>query len=898
MFIYAKESTVKRITSVPASSVYVYLCPHCTHLEQGASYQHQCIGISNNKYRVTYRTNTPQDSTVSGYMGPTMHVYDNSDTYNGQPAAEIGYSDTALRKNSYTCKGYVFVGWNTKADGSGTTFTDGQEVLNLTTEDDGIVKLYAQWKKAESSLLLDANGGTYNGRAVYEQKQKYGTTYRVDNSLIVPPAGYKVTFQTNGGASVAPITTTKTFDYWEKQPGFYGEFKNNIYTFQRENGTKDRLKAQYVNDSFKLPDCTGSNASLVGWYDAPSLRDDSFVGKPGDELIVDKNTVLYAKWAPLTLWAYEDYDSHGGVGAVDLKWQQKDGKSKYYRLYQSEDKTTWKQITESSDVGNISSVNESFGYSGTQGTYKAPYSGLYALTAYGAQGGSYGSYSGGKGGLVTGKVWLEAGEIITYTIGGQNGYNGGGSATSYGNGGGATTIVSNRKGTLLIAGGGGGASSNGNGGAGGSTVNLRPDNVSSGAYGQAGGGGGYVGGKAGEVIVHSHSASGCVYHTHSGNTTSGGGCYKTPVVTTKTCYYTDEGWRYEYPYGGCHLCGQGNIREISCHYYGHSACGQEGGHWGQNVCGACGGTMYEWGEFLTGSHPYDVTTYALSCTLKVGWQCPYTEGQVVSSTPAYGGSNYVNTSAVSGYTQSAGNRTGNGAFVITSESIGYLDELYLNNVLAKDKAAPGVIPSYTESLVGEDVCRIQVIEPEDYGTLYYHRAESYEAGTIKKLVDSNVTENTLISGVSGYRYFVDGNAAGTVTKAHAFTNTNRVDISMQTTQRYLHIAAADVAGNIGPTKNILIPKKDDPDIEIDEEYTEDVPLKTREMSLEDTDYVYGIGNRTFYVKADGDTEHVLWVSGYVDGKATNDYQVDFLQMVSLSGALSDQDPQSEHNSRG
>ena len=50
MLIYARESTVRQITSMPASSTYVYLCPHCTHLEQGHSYQHYCIAISNNRY--------------------------------------------------------------------------------------------------------------------------------------------------------------------------------------------------------------------------------------------------------------------------------------------------------------------------------------------------------------------------------------------------------------------------------------------------------------------------------------------------------------------------------------------------------------------------------------------------------------------------------------------------------------------------------------------------------------------------------------------------------------------------------------------------------------------------------------------------------------------------------
>lgn len=998
MFIYAKESTVRRITSVPASSVYVYLCPHCTHLEQGHSYQHRCIAISSNKYRVTYRPNDPNDSSVEGYMAPTMHVYDNSATYNGKPVADIGYTDTALRKNSFACKGYVFAGWNTKADGSGTSYTDGQEVMNLTAEEDGIVKLYAQWKKAESSLLVDANGGTYNGQAVYEQKQKHGTTYHVDNKLLVPPAGYKVTFQTNGGATVNPITTTKSFDSWEMQPGFSGQFKDDIYHFSGANGTRDRLKALYSNNGFVLPVCTRNNASLVGWYENASLSDASFVGKPGDKIIVDKDTVLYAKWATLTLWAYDDYDSHGGVGAVDLKWEQKDGKSKYYLLYQSEDKLAWKQISESSDVGNVSSVNKSYGYSGRNETYIVPYSGLYTLTAYGAQGGSYGSNSGGKGGMVTGKVWLEAGEIITYTIGGQNGYNGGGSASQYGNGGGSTNIVSNRQGTLLIAGGGGGASSNGNGGAGGSAVNLRTDNVASGASGQAGGGAGHVGGKAGEYITHSCTDS--CYTTYNKTTSAGSSFYAayTPGMTNgwggtprlsggsifygghsaadgfslslqagnRSTYFSTPGtgtltfnvnnfdWGTDCTWGGLghmtvEVYNQAGTRLLSrntnslanslttsvetvcmesgCPYhritkyhYTYTDTYVKGTKWYKPA--------YSWQDHddrwrgvtqydsisLNVTLPIDASTTGIYVVVKYQTTeldgnsgaasavtisnvkysyshrekvCGYYDGQVISSTPAYGGSNYVNTGAVSGHTTSAGNRSGNGAFVITSASVGFLDELFLNDVLAKDKAAPGVIISYTESLVGEDVCRIRVAEPKDYGTLYYHRAESYEAGAATKLVDSNVTENTLISGVNGYRYYVDGNAAGTVTGSHTLTKTGSVEVSMQTTVRYLHIAAVDVAGNIGPTKNIPIPKKDDPDIEVDEEYTEDVPLKTRQMTLEDTDHVYGIGNKTFYVKADGNTEHVITFSGYVDGKATSDYQVDCLQMVSLSGTSSE-----------
>ena len=50
-----------------------------------------------------------------------------------------------LTANTFTRENYNFSGWNTSANGSGTSYTDGQSVSNLTTESNGTVTLYAQW---------------------------------------------------------------------------------------------------------------------------------------------------------------------------------------------------------------------------------------------------------------------------------------------------------------------------------------------------------------------------------------------------------------------------------------------------------------------------------------------------------------------------------------------------------------------------------------------------------------------------------------------------------------------------------------------------------------------------------------------------------------------------------
>jgi uncharacterized repeat protein (TIGR02543 family) len=62
----------------------------------------------------------------------------------------------ALTKNNFFVPGgYLFNGWNTAADGSGNSYADGAVVQNLTSVNDGIVTLYAQWKLGNNSLSAD-----------------------------------------------------------------------------------------------------------------------------------------------------------------------------------------------------------------------------------------------------------------------------------------------------------------------------------------------------------------------------------------------------------------------------------------------------------------------------------------------------------------------------------------------------------------------------------------------------------------------------------------------------------------------------------------------------------------------------------------------------------------------
>ena len=87
---------------------------------------------------VTFEANGSAEYPVEGTMAPQ--------TVNAK-------TNTALNANSFTREGYSFTGWNTKADGTGKTYADG-EIVNFSAD----TTLYAQWTQ-NPVITFDANGG-------------------------------------------------------------------------------------------------------------------------------------------------------------------------------------------------------------------------------------------------------------------------------------------------------------------------------------------------------------------------------------------------------------------------------------------------------------------------------------------------------------------------------------------------------------------------------------------------------------------------------------------------------------------------------------------------------------------------------------------------------------------
>ena len=101
--------------------------------------------------------------------------FDGNTADGGSTSDQVMTYDQAanLTANGYTKTGYTFAGWNTQSDGGGTAYTDGQNVINLTSVEGESVTLFAQWRANNYTIQFDGNtadgGDTANQVMTYDQ---------------------------------------------------------------------------------------------------------------------------------------------------------------------------------------------------------------------------------------------------------------------------------------------------------------------------------------------------------------------------------------------------------------------------------------------------------------------------------------------------------------------------------------------------------------------------------------------------------------------------------------------------------------------------------------------------------------------------------------------------------
>ena len=131
----------------------------------------------------------------------------NGKTANAPVFASAG-TKISIPACKYTKKGYLFTGWNTEKDGSGTTYKAG------TRTSDAISILYAQWQKSTAKVTLEFPGGKYTNAS--------GSTW--DDSF-----SFTASFSSNSSVTYLPFAQNMTkegctFAGWYTEP----EYKKRI----------------------------------------------------------------------------------------------------------------------------------------------------------------------------------------------------------------------------------------------------------------------------------------------------------------------------------------------------------------------------------------------------------------------------------------------------------------------------------------------------------------------------------------------------------------------------------------------------------------------------------------------------------------------------------------------
>lgn len=127
----------------------------------------------------------------------TYTVSYNANGGSGQPSNQTKtYGKTlTLSSTKPTRTGYTFVSWNTKADGSGTSYAAG---VSYTAN--AAVTLYAIWKINTYTVTYNANGGTLG--SVKTQTKNYGTALKLTGTATRANYTFKG-WATSAGGSVA-----------------------------------------------------------------------------------------------------------------------------------------------------------------------------------------------------------------------------------------------------------------------------------------------------------------------------------------------------------------------------------------------------------------------------------------------------------------------------------------------------------------------------------------------------------------------------------------------------------------------------------------------------------------------------------------------------------------------
>lgn len=289
-------------------------------------------------------------------------IFDRNTGLGTMPNQELTYDEEAnLNANVFTKTGYTFNGWNTKADGTGTAYTNNQEVLNLLSENGATITIYAQWKANSYQVIYNKNGNDITG-TMDNQLFDYDEEKNL-NTNTFSKEGYTFngwnTKADGTGTSYSDGQNVKNLSITEDVT-LYAQWRVNVYyiEFHANGGNGNQMERQTVlyNEETTLTQnqYTNTNSLFAGWN---TNEDGSGTYYTDEQQILNMSNVdgdiinLYATWKEMKVGDYIDYHPGSGNGVgLEYKSSSAPEGTTITGTFKSKDNMKWR-ILKISDEG-------------------------------------------------------------------------------------------------------------------------------------------------------------------------------------------------------------------------------------------------------------------------------------------------------------------------------------------------------------------------------------------------------------------------------------------------------------------------------------------------------------------------------------------------------------------
>lgn len=257
---------------------------------------------SGTHYAVSATYSLTADVTLYAEWTPLSY----SITYNGNgnlsgsvPANTTGYGSVTLAANTGTLAktGFSLSGWNTLANGSGTSYALS-DTYNLT----GSVTLYAEWTALSFTILYDDNEST--GGSTPANTTGYGTKTLASNSGTLVKTGYIFRgWNTMANGSGTRYLASTTYNLLADVT-LYAEWTLIPAVIYSANGaTSGQTPADIpAGDPITIDPNTGNliraGYRFLGWNTEPDGSGTRYAA--GMTPILPEGTTLYAEWQPVS----------------------------------------------------------------------------------------------------------------------------------------------------------------------------------------------------------------------------------------------------------------------------------------------------------------------------------------------------------------------------------------------------------------------------------------------------------------------------------------------------------------------------------------------------------------------------------------------------------------------